>query len=75
MQHIEAPSGYTATAQAAQRLGVSKQTVRRYAAGGVLSSLTVNGGIFVRTTDVELLIDQRANFERLIDQRANRSAT
>lgn len=61
MQHTEVPAGHIATAAAAVRLGVSKQTVRRYAAGGALASVVVNGGMYVSASDVTRLIDQRVN--------------
>ena len=52
MQHTDVPAGWLTIAQAAKALRVSKQTVRRYAAGGLLVSHDTPTGVVLRATDV-----------------------
>lgn len=59
MRHTEAPAGWLTSTQAARALGVSKETVRRYAAGGLLESCDTAGGIIVRATDVMRMTSKR----------------
>lgn len=59
MQHTDAPAGWLSSAQAAKALRVSKETVRRYAAGGLLESLDTDSGTYVRATDVMRLASTR----------------
>lgn len=61
MRHTDAPAGWLTSAQAARALRCSKETVRRYAAGGLLESLDTDAGITVRATDVMQMASQRSN--------------